>query len=82
LIDYTSQIQEFEDNLYDRRHGGPWDRGASDSYYYRNFDPHYYVEGTRTSPRVDLAVMTAEEITAYTAGYRYNELIGNKKDWG
>jgi hypothetical protein len=26
--------------------------------------------------------MTAQEITAYTAGYEYNEEFGEKKDWG
>jgi hypothetical protein len=31
---------------------------------------------------VTLAEMTAEEITAYTAGYNYNERFGDKKDWG
>jgi hypothetical protein len=66
---------------YDQRHGGPYDRGSADSYYGRLFDPHYYVEGTGTSPRVELAGMTAEEITAYTAGYRDNEQFGNKKNW-
>lgn len=82
LINYTNQPQEFEGQLYDQRHGGPFDRGAADSYYHRPFNPHYYVEGTSTSPRVELADMTAEEITAYTAGYRYNEQHGDKKDWG
>ena len=68
--------------LYDQRHGGPYDRGSADSYYHRPFNPHYYVEGTGTSPRVELADMTAAEITAYTAGYNHNEQFGSKKDWG
>jgi hypothetical protein len=67
---------------YDQRHGGPWDRGTADSYYHRPYDPHFYRGDTYNSDRVDLADMTAEEITAYSAGYRYNELSGNKKDWG
>ena len=67
---------------YDKRHGGPWDRGAADSYYHREFDPHYYPNGTYNDPRVQLAEMTAEEITAYSAGYSYNEEFGDKKDWG
>lgn len=82
LVNYTLQPQKFEGKLYDQRHGGPFDRGAADSYYHRPYDPHYYVEGTSTSPRVGLADMTAEEIVAYTAGYRYNEQHGDKKDWG
>ena len=67
---------------YDKRHGGPFDRGSADSHYDRPFDPHYYVAGTSTSPRVELAKMTAAEITAYTAGYKWNEQFGDKKDWG
>ena len=66
---------------YDPRHGGPYDRGAADSYYRRPFNPHFYVGATMTSLRVELAAMTAEEITAYTAGYRDNEESGMHKDW-
>ena len=71
-----------EDIQYDQRHGGPWDRGVADSYYHRAFDPHYFVGETYMSDKVVLANMTAEEITAYTAGYNWNEYYGDKKDWG
>jgi hypothetical protein len=81
LINYTLQPQEFEGILYDQRHGGPFDRGAADSYYHRPYAPHYYVGDTAMTERVELAAMTAEEITAYTAGYRYNEQFGDKKLW-
>jgi hypothetical protein len=74
LENYTEQ-----DVGYDQRHGGPYDRGSADSYYHRPFNPHYYVEGTGTSPRVELADMTAAEITAYTAGYNQTT---DRKDWG
>lgn len=57
---------------YDTRHGGPFDRGTADAYYGREFNPHYYVGGTNTSPRVELAEMTTEEIVAYTAGFNQN----------
>jgi len=67
---------------YDERHGGPFDRGSADSHYGRAFNPHYFVGDTYNSPRIDLAQMTAAEITAYTAGYRYNEELGEHKDWG
>ena len=67
---------------YDERHGGPFDRGSADSYYHRGYEPHYYVGDTHTSQRVNLESMTAEEITAYTAGYNWNEQYGDKKDWG
>lgn len=69
-------------NRYDERHGGPYDRGAADSYYWRPRDPHYFVGATHASPRVDAAHMTAEEIEAYNAGYDDNEANGDKKDWG
>ena len=67
---------------YDTRHGGPYDRGSADSHYNRRFDPHYYVGDTYSTPRIGLANMTAQEITAYTAGFNDNESFGEKKDWG
>lgn len=74
LIDYTQQ-----DVGYDQRHGGAYDRGSADAYYGRLFDPHYYRGATYASERVGLADMTAEEITAYTAGYNQTT---ERKDWG
>jgi hypothetical protein len=67
--------------VYDQRHGGPWDRGSADSYYWRTSSPHYYQAGTGTSKRIEKADMTAEEIVAYHAGYEHNELYGDKKDY-
>lgn len=67
---------------YDKRHGGPYDRGAADSYYGRGFTPHYYKAGTMTSERVELKDMTQDEIDAYNAGFDDNEREGNHKDWG
>ena len=66
---------------YNTRHGGPFDRGAADSWYSRPFSPHYYVGETGMSDKVEMAQMTAEEITAYTAGYNWNEQHGGKKEW-
>jgi hypothetical protein len=66
---------------YDQRHGGPYDRGAADSYYGRDYNPHYFVGDTYNSPRIDLVQMTAQEIVAYTAGYTNNEANGDKKEW-
>lgn len=82
LINYTLNPQEFEGQLYDQRHGGPFDRGAADSYYNRPYNPHFFTGDTMQSPRIPLECMTPEEITAYSAGYRYNEQFGDKKDWG
>ena len=66
---------------YSHRHGGPYDRGSADSYYRRPFDPHYYVDGTGTSTRVEKDKMTEEDIAAYTAGFKENEDSGDYKDW-
>ena len=68
--------------MYDKRHGGPYDRGGADSYYRRGYNPHYFTGATYQSPEVPMHKMTAEEITAYTKGYNENEMSGDKKDWG
>ena len=67
---------------YDDRHGGPYDRGAADSYYRRGFKPHYYTGDTSQSERIEKDGMTNEQIEAYQAGYDDNEADGNYKDWG
>ena len=65
---------------YDQRHGGPYDRGAADSYYMRLYKPHYYVGGTGKSPPIfDL---TDDELEAYEAGWIENETTGDRKNWG
>ena len=74
LLNYTEM-----DVGYDQRHGGPYDRGSADAYYGRPWDPHFYTGATYMSERVDLSAMTAEEITAYTAGYNNTH---ERKDWG
>jgi hypothetical protein len=70
-----------EQTPYDTRHGSPYDRGSADSYYGRRFNPHYYLGATGSSPLVEMKDMTAAEITAYTAGFRDNEQLGDKKNW-
>ena len=74
-------ITDTRSSLYDTRHGGPFDRGSADSYYSRPFNPHYGGVGGDSGARVEMADMTAEEITAYSAGYTHNELFGDKKSW-
>lgn len=64
--------------MYNKRHGGPYDRGSADAYYHREYDPHYYVEGTYDSDRIELADMTPAQIAAYTAGYRDQN---DRKEW-
>jgi hypothetical protein len=66
---------------YDNRHGGPFDRGSADSWYSRGINPHYYVGATAQSYRVEGKEMNPEELTAYMAGYEYNEQFGGKKDY-
>jgi hypothetical protein len=67
---------------YDERHGGPFDRGTADSHYGREFNPHYFVGDTYNSPRIELAQMTAAEITAYAAGFNINQQARDFKDLG
>ena len=67
---------------YDPRHGGPYDRGSADSYYRRGFNPHYFVGDTYSTPKIELAQMSAQEIAAYMQGYWDNERNGDFKDWG
>lgn len=62
------------------RHGGPYDRGAADSYYRRPFRPHYFVAGSYTSPKV--TDLTAAEIEEYRLGFAANEANGDFKDYG
>lgn len=67
---------------YSTRHGGPFDRGSVDYYYWRRPSPHYYLGNTGTSERVEMSMMTEEEIAAYRAGYERSQEIGERKDWG
>ena len=66
---------------YSQRHGGPYDRGTADSWYGREYNPHYFVGASYSSPRIELAQMTPAEIVAYTAGYTDNEASGDHKEW-
>lgn len=61
-------------------HGGPYDRGAADSYYGRPREPHKYPNGTGNGPKV--TDLTQLEQDAYEAGYDDNEADRNFKDWG
>lgn len=55
------------------RHGGAYDRGSADAYYGKSPDPHYFVEGSFSSKRINKDDMTMEEINAYYAGYDEEE---------
>ena len=54
---------------FDKRHGGPFDRGSADFWYHHPRTPHYYVGATKTTPIVEESAMTPDEIAAYNAGY-------------
>ena len=59
-------------------HGSPFDRGSADSWYRRQPEPHYMIDGAR-SERAD---MTAEQIAEYKAGFLDNEKrIDSRKDY-
>ena len=59
-------------------HGSPFDRGSADSFYRRQPEPHYMINGARIE-KVD---MTAEQIAEYEAGYDSNEKqIDSRKDY-
>ena len=70
-----------ETTKFDQRHGSPYDRGSADSYYGREYNPHYFTGDSFNSTRIELQDMSAHEIVAYTAGFRDNEANGNKKEW-
>ena len=68
---------------YDKRHGGPYDRGNADAYYGRACMPHFYImEKMMFSERVEANEMSPEEIEAYNAGYNQAVEDGDFKDWG
>jgi hypothetical protein len=82
MIRFTMEAKTEQElkKLDDHRHGGPFDRGAADSYYRRGRYPHYYAGGTHASAKIE-PEEGSPEWAAYMAGYEYNERVGDKKDW-
>ena len=70
-----------QSGYYSQRHGGPYDRGQADSYYGRDYNPHYFVGDSYNSPKIEVSQMTPAEIVAYTEGFNDNEANGDKKEW-
>lgn len=50
-------------------HGSPQDRGMADAYYKREYDPHWYPNGTYNGARIGRADMTEDQIAQYEFGY-------------
>ena len=71
----------FKDVEYDATHGSPFDRGSADSYYGRGRRPHRGGVGGESGPRIEMSLLSGDEINAYHAGYDYNEQYGDKKLW-
>jgi hypothetical protein len=67
---------------YNTSNGSPFDRGAADSYYARQANPHWWPGGTYKGYCIYQGCMTKSDIRSYHAGYDYNEELGDKKDWG
>ena len=67
--------------MINKRHGGPYDRGAADSYYQRGFRPHYFVRDTYNSEEIQQSEMTLQECQEYAKGYSDNQASGNFKEW-
>jgi len=80
MIDQVHRV-EHNGQSYTFKHGDPFDRGMSDSYYGRIRNPHKGGVGGDSGARVESNEMTAQEIADYSAGYNYNEAMGEKKSW-
>ena len=65
-----------------KAHGSPWDRGAADSHYRRPRNPHKGGVGGDTGARILLEDLSEQDVHEYHAGYDWNELYGDKKDYG
>lgn len=63
-----------------KRHGGPYDRGAADSYYQRGRRPHYFVGDTYKSEEIMLEPGSLAYLE-YMKGYDDNEADQNFKSW-
>ena len=75
------QKQPVKEMGYDKTSGGPYDRGAADSYYGRSPRPHKMMPATNgVQGEMKMVPLTdPKEIAAYEAGYREND---DRKDYG
>lgn len=80
MIDQVHKV-EHNERSYTFKHGDPFDRGMSDSYYGRIRGPHKGGVGGESGPRIETNEMSLQEQLDYFAGYDYNESTGEKKSW-
>jgi hypothetical protein len=80
MFDQVTKI-EFNGKTYNQKHGNAFDRGSADSYYGRERNPHCGGVGGNSGPRIEMSLLSSEEINDYHAGYDYNEQHGDKKDY-
>lgn len=76
-----NRYQLYRGEYHDTRHGGPWDRGAADSYYGRLIRPHYFLGDTHNSIEITKDGMTEDELRSYYAGFDWNHEQGNFKEY-
>lgn len=76
-----SNMVTFNGVEYDARHGGPFDRGAADSYYRRTPRAHYFLGATHQSIKIGLEGMSKKQILEYHAGFDWNYEQGIFKDY-
>jgi len=80
MVDQVHKV-EHNSRSYTFKHGDPFDRGMSDSYYGRIRNPHKGGVGGESGPRIESNEMSLQEQLDYGAGYTYNESTGEKKSW-
>lgn len=77
MITHENHIKVVDGIEYDTSHNSPFDRGSADSYYRRMFRPHYYIDGKQ----ITKDQMTPHEIDAYRTGYKFNDAMGDFKEY-
>ena len=79
LSSITVYVIKLEMETYNKRHGGPYDRGTADSWYGRGPGPHmftgdsYAYTSSGDSTLIEEKDMRPDELRAYEAGYAENE---------
>lgn len=72
-------MADISDHYYEKtggpKHGSPEDRGSSDRYYGRPYNPHWHWYSDHGCQVVESEHMTVEEIGAYNKGW--HEETGN-----